>query len=397
MLTAMPDDPHDMAKELEGLLAAGGLDPGALLAGEWRFHSVFLAPFTPAFAEARQQFLADGSGPLAGTVEQLRQQGLAPAEALPAAQRLMAAAQGLCVAVVAGDHGVASLPQPFFGHFDPRWLESASQVLGEKFRAGLASALTALAAAPAAWPGAIAGPARPAADVRAYWLELGHGCASAMESAGAGPDQRLADLGAWVVAALAELRPTGLDSDDHAVIARCALAAGFLPVACQSLAACAAAGGEEAVIELFDALATTACRLGGDLATETWLAGTGGEIGRTLGCAYDAALARLRVTAAAGAGEDRLRPAAEALIAANRKLARQALTREPLWQVLAAEPGEVVDTATAADLIGRSPAFVSKRLDARTIPFHVRDGQLRLPRTALLAWKAVLDAYQALD
>jgi hypothetical protein len=393
----MPDDARDMAKELEGLLASGGLDPGALLAGEWRFHSVFIAPFTPSFAEARQRFLADGGGPLAGTVEQLRNQGLAPAEALPAAQRLMAAAQGLCVAVVAGDHGVASMPQPFFGHFDPRWLEGASQVLGAKFHDGLANALASLAAAPAAWPRAVAGPARHGDDLHAYWLELGHGCASAMESVGAGTDQRLGDLGSWVVAALVELGADGLDSEDHAVIARCALAAGILPVACQSLAACAAAGGEDAVVELFDALATTTCRLGGDLATETWLAGTGAEIGSTLGCAYDAALARLRITAAAGAGEDRLRPAADALVAANRKLARQALTREPLWQVLAAEPGEVVDTAGAADLIGRSPAFVSKRLEARTIPFHVRDGQLRLPRTALLAWKTVLDAHQALD
>src|SRR4051812_25428519 len=110
----MPGDetPEMMARELEGLLKGGGLDPAALLAGEWRFHSAFLAPFTPSFAEARRLFLADGSGPLAGTVEQLHHQGLAPAEAAATARRLMEAAQGLCVAVLAADHGVATVPQP---------------------------------------------------------------------------------------------------------------------------------------------------------------------------------------------------------------------------------------------------------------------------------------------
>lgn len=394
----MGDDPADIARELEGFLKSGGLDPGALIAGEWSFHSAFLAPFTPTFAAARETFLRDGSGPLAATVGQLQGQGLAPAEAAATARQMLESAQGLLVAVVAGDHGVSTLPQPFFGHLDPGWRDGASRVLGPQFQAPFVAALESLAQrSSAAWPDTVAGPAL-AGDLAAYWLELAHGCASAVESTGpqAQVDGRTADLALWVVSAIGALRPE-LDGDDHVALVRCAIAAGRLEGACAGIAACAAAGGEDAVIELLDTLAVATCRCGGDPAVEAWLGGEGMALAAGLGCAYDGALARLRVVAAAGAGEDRLRPAVDALFTANRKLARQALTREPIWQVTVADPGELVDTATAADLLGRSTTFVSKRLEARTIPLYARDGQVRLPRRTLLAWKSALDAHHALD
>jgi hypothetical protein len=394
----MPELPADMARELEGMLKAGGGDPFAMLAGAWSFHSAFLAPFSPSFANARQQFLVDGGGPLSATVEQLRHQGLGPAEAVEAARRLIGAAQGLCVAVIAGDNGVITVPQPFYGDLAEGWRAGAVQVLAEPYREPFAAALAGLEATAArGWPRAVAGPALQRDDLRTYWIELAHGCASALEFAGTRGDARLADLGHWVADAVTRLAPADLDAEDHAALARCRLAAGDTAGACACIAACAAAGGEDAVVELFDAVATVGSAQGGNAAAVAWLAGEGAAIADRLGCPYDAALARVRLVAAAGGGHDELAPAVEALLVANRKLARQALTREPIWQVTAPDPGELIDTAAAAELIGRSPAALGKRLDARTIPFHARDGQVRLPRRALEAWKAVLDSQKLLD
>jgi hypothetical protein len=386
--------PADLARELEGLIAQGGADPFTLLAGQWSFHSCFLAPFSPAFAELRRQFLVDGGGPLAEMAVQLRQQGLAPAEAAERARQIVEHAQGLLVAVLAGDHGVATVPQPFFGHLSPDFCDHAAQAVGTHAQAFRAALAQLPAAAAQGWPHAVAGPAR-SGDVRGYWLELGHGLAEALETVGGRGDGRLADLGHWVGSAVATLAVQGLDAEDEAMLARCHLVCGETGPATARIAACAAAGGEEAVIELLDALATATVQRGGDPAAADWLAGTGLDLAARLGCAYDAALALVRVRAAAG--EAMVAEAIDALLAANRKLARQALTREPLWQVTCAEPGELLDTAAAAQLVGRSPAFISKRLEARTIPFHARDGQVRLPRAALAAWQAAMERHRLLD
>jgi hypothetical protein len=98
---------------------------------------------------------------------------------------------------------------------------------------------------------------------------------------------------------------------------------------------------------------------------------------------------------------ERLVEAADALVAANRKSARQDLTREPIWRVTVA-PGNLLDTTAAAEVIGRTPAFVAKRLEQGTIPFHrsVVDGQsdqVRIPEGALRAWLAVMQAHKLLD
>lgn len=392
------DDTTQMANELSGLLRSGVADPLALLAGSWHFHSCFLAPFSPSFEQARQQFLVDGGGPLSATVEQLRQQGLSATEAATTARRLMEAATGLCVAVVAGDHGVASVPQPFFGHLSPEWRQGAAQVLSEAYRAPFAAAMAELEGQAAhGWPRLVAGPALRQGDLRGYWIELAHGTVAAIELAGARGDARLGDLGHWCAKAVDALKPGDLDAEDHAALCRCHLAAGEAAAACFRLAACVAAGGEETVVDLLDAVATVTASRGGDPLVAGWLAGEGAELGERVGCRYDVALARVRILAAAGVDAEALRPAVESLIAANRKLARQALTREPLWQVTAAEPGELLDTAAAAELIGRSPTALAKRLEARTIPCHAQGGQVRLPRRALLAWMQVMAAYGLLD
>lgn len=392
------DDTRRLADDLSGLLRAGAADPLSLLAGGWAFHSCFLAPFTPSFAEARRQFLVDGGGPLSATVEQLRHQGLGAAEAAEAARRLMESATGLCVAVVAGEHGVVPVPQPFFGHLAPDWRQGAAQVLAEPFRAPYAAALAELErGAAGGWPRLVAGPALRGGDLRGYWIDLAHGTAAMAELTGARGDARQADLGFWCAQAVAALAPDDLDADDHAAVCRCALLAGDTAGACAALAACAAAGGEEQVVELFDALAGSAAARGGDAAAAAWLAGAGAAIAARIGCAYDAALARVRLAAAAGAGADELRPAVDALVAADRKLARQALTREPLWQVTAADPGELLDTAAAAELTGKSPTALAKRIEARTMPCHEREGQVRIPRRALAAWREALAAHALLD
>ncbi len=387
----MSDDTQAMARELSGLLKAGAGDPLALLAGQWSFHSCFLAPFTPTFAAARQQFLVDGGGPLSATVEQLRHQGLGATEAAETARRLMESAQGLCVAVVAGDHGVATVPQPFFGSLDPAWREGASQVLAEDYRPQFAAALAAMAGlGDRGWPRLVSGPALKGGDLRAYWLDLAHGAADYAELTGSRGDARLADLGHWIGEAVAVLVTDGLDAEDHAALCRCRLVAGDLAAACGHITAC---GGGDVAVEQIDALATVVCQSGGDAATAAWLAGPAA----TLGCAYDVALARVRILAAAGVDAGGLAPAVDALVAADRKIARQALTREPLWQVTAAEPGELIDTATAADLLGRSPTAIAKRLEARTMPLHVRDGQVRIPQRAFDAWREVLGRHGLIE
>ena len=380
-----------MAAELSGMLKAGGGDPLAMLAGTWNFHSCFLAPFSPSFAAAREQFLIDGSGPLSATVEQLRHQGLSASEAVETARKLMTAAQGLCVAVVAGDHGVATVPQPFFGSLDPAWRDGAAQVLAEVYRPAFAAALAALErVADRGWPRLVAGPALKGADVRSYWLELAHGAAEYSELTGNRGDARMTDLGHWIGSALAAL-PGELDVEDHAALCRCALVAGAFPAACTHIAACAAGGGDDAVVEQLDGLAAAVCQHGGDAAVVAWLAGPAAG----LGCPYDVALARVRIIAAAGSGD--LGSAVDTLVAANRKLARQALTREPLWQVTAADPGDLLDTAAAADLLGRSPTAIAKRLEARTVPLHARDGQVRIPRRALDAWREALGKHGLIE
>jgi len=116
-----------------------------------------------------------------------------------------------------------------------------------------------------------------------------------------------------------------------------------------------------------------------------------------IGPSYDLARAIVTLLAAAMAPAGELITAAERLIARDRKSARHDLTREPLWAVVRSDPGELLDTAQAAAAIGRSTTFVGRRLEQGTLPSHRQGEQLRIPKDALMAWKAVLDHFRLLD
>lgn len=376
-----------------------------LMAGKTRFHSVFLAPFTPTFAAARTQFLADGSGPLRQVADELGRQGAS--DPASAARAMLAAGQGMCVVVIALDHGVEVIPQLFFGHLDPAMRTQMIGACGEAFpdRAGLDQALVALAdmAATARWPALIAGPA--AGDVALYWLELAaallEGLDEGLAGLGAlgGGRDRLADLGWWVSQGILHTQAgKSVDADDLDLLVRCQLLAGDAPAAGQGIDALIRSGSadEEVIIELVNAFADGAIRSGQVLPAAEWLAGHLPAWAAALGGLYDLPLALLRLQAAAGVGSDLLLPTARLLSAANRKAARNDLTKEPLWQVVIA-PGEVLDTVAAAAAIDRSTSFIAKRLEAGTMPWCRLGDQVRIPAQALNAWHQVMSELKLLD
>ena len=66
------------------------------------------------------------------------------------------------------------------------------------------------------------------------------------------------------------------------------------------------------------------------------------------------------------------------------------------------DPGVVLETAAAAEVIGRPVAFVAKRLENATIPLHRQSvtgqsDQVRIPDGALRAWLAVMQTHKLLD
>ena len=375
----MPDDTAALAAELDGL------DPFALMAGTWEPAALFLAPFSPALAEARTRFLADGGGPFADIPRAFAAQGLPADQAAERARLLVGGAQGMAVLVLAGDHGVASVPQFWFGHLDPLWIDAFIQGCGPsagdgaQIRAWFAD-IEAAARAGRGGPALIGGDGEP----RERWLDLAHGVAGT-----SGPADRLADLAHWCAAAVAAL-PGRCDPDDTAALARCHLLAGEADHGLRLLTVLADADPEIAV-EVAQAAADAAIGAGRPAATEDALARLAPAIEARLGRCYELRLLLVRLRAAAG--DPRVVEAARDLVAADRKHARQDLGREPIWRVVVADPGSLLDTAAAADRLGRSPQFVGKRLDAGTIPHH-RDGdRLRLPETALLAWKAIVEEH----
>ena len=72
---------------LAKLAESGSFNPFSLIAGENRFHSLFLAPFSPALSQSIARFLADGTGPLEDVVRIFQGKGAAPADALQQARR----------------------------------------------------------------------------------------------------------------------------------------------------------------------------------------------------------------------------------------------------------------------------------------------------------------------
>lgn len=402
----MPDDAElaQFTNEVQKLASQGGFDPFALLGGSMRFHSVFLAPFTPSLQGAIRQFMSDGTGPLAGAVQSLRQQGVPDAEAVPRAREMFGSAQGMCVVVLAGDGGVATIPQLFFGHLSPEWRQHAVGACGPQFegREALSRALDDLAAkgqGGTAWPALIAGP-EAGSNVLGYWLELASGVVQGLEqSLVPTAQERLADLGHWIgVAADAARGDRELDADDLAAVARCRLLALEWREAAEVIERASAAElGDEETVELIAALAETAARSGHGADAAAWLEPRIAAFEERIGKCYDLARALFRMRASAQAAPEQLLAATALMFARDKKSSRHDLTREPVWAVRGGDPGELLDTAAAATLVGRSPTFIAKRLEQGTIPSHRAGDQVRIPARALAAWKAVMEGHQLLE
>ena len=387
-----------------------------LMAGQSQLHSAFLAPLPPSLAAQVKQFLADGSGPLAGLVDQFRRQG-AP-DPMAATRQVIAAAQGVLVVVIQLDHGVSTIPQFFFGHLDDQARRQAVLTMGEKFThaQSLEIALEHLSrklhGGAHQFPALIAGP-EAGGDVHEYWLDLGAQAVVALDQGLGnffGGDQRMKDL-AWCVAtALPRCLPGGqIEAEDLDLLVRCQMLAGDIVAAVHGLDALIQTGelDEESFITLLNATAEGSIAIestvpGTLVGVSTWLAQRADAWAEATGVDYDLWRTLLRVQIGAGVGVELLLPTAEKLWAADRKTARQDLTREPLWQVLVAPAadaadGGVMDTAAAADFLGRSTTFVVKRLEGGTIPWYRgADESVRLPTATLAAWKAIMDQWKLL-
>jgi len=304
----MPADDPDLAafaNDVQSLASQGGFDPFALLGGTLSFHSVFLAPFSPTLHRSRLQFLTQGDGPLAGAVEVLRKQGGLTLEAASArAKEMFSAAQGMLVVVLAGDAGLNSIPQLFFGHLSEDYRRHAVQACGSEFsgRDALLRALAELGAKAAGgttWPLLVAGP-EVGSQALTYWLELASGMVSSQEQlVPRDGGERLADLGHWISSAVALLNPgDGLEGDDLVALSSCRLVAGEWQEAAGLIERAGSAGvDEEELIELVTRWAETAAALGAGHAAAQWLIAALPRFEKILGKSYDLARAIFRLQA----------------------------------------------------------------------------------------------------
>jgi hypothetical protein len=402
------DDLAALTGDISRLAQTGSFNPFALIAGEDRFHSLFLAPFSPTLQEGITRFIADGSGSLAEVVKVFQANGVSAAEAQESARRMFVAARAMLVVVMAGDHGVATIPQLFFGSLDDSFCAHALKACGERFSAGaeLTAALHQLRArlqAGVAWPQSVAGP-RAQGGGQAYWNELARLLIAGLDGGmlPPGSSERLRDLAHWAAAAGHAL-PPGTDALHLARQARLLLIAGEEQGAAAALDQLLSADADaDALAELAVQLADAALARGPVQAASSWLAAFSARFETLFGSCYELRLAAFRLLAGAASPASVLLAGAASLLAANRKSARQDLAREPIWRVVAASPGRLLDTTEAAALIGRSTTFLAKRLENRTIPWYrsaaaAAGDQLRLPEQALLAWKAVMDEHKLLD
>lgn len=404
-----PDDMSAFAGEIQKLAQSGSFNPFSLIAGETRFHSVFLAPFSPTLREHIARFLTDGTGPLEDVAKSLQSQGASAVEAQTQAREMFTAAQGMLVVVMAGDHGLSTIPQLNFGHLEDGYLDHAVQACGANFPAAqeLRAALIELKAKAmggTGWPALIAGPGA-GSKIDAFWLGLAAMLVEGMDEgfaslSGAG-FERIRDLAHWIGAGVHDSGKK-LDEDAAVLTARCHLVAGEAEAAAgcldQLLSEDADADGlAEMVVHLSDA----AIRQGLPIPAAAWLDTFTPKFEALFGTCYELRIARFKLLAAAAVSTERLLDAANHLFAANKKSARQDLTREPIWRVVV-DPGTTLETAAAAEVIGKPAAFVAKRLEQGTIPFHrqVVAGQpdhVRIPEAALKSWLAVMQAHKLLD
>ena len=408
-MASQPDDMSAFAGEIQKLAQTGGFNPFSLLAGESHFHSVFLAPFSPSLRQHIKQLLTEGTGPLTDVAKSLQGQGASPAEAQQQAREMFTAAQGMLIVVMHGDHGLTTIPQLNFGHLEEGYLEHAVRACGDKFADAPAlqtalKDLRAKALGGTGWPGLIAGPSA-GSNIASYWLGLAAALIEGVDEgimslAGSGME-RLRDLAHWIGGAVHDMGKP-LDEDEAVLCARCHLIAGEAEAAAARLdpllnADADADGLAEVVLQLSDA----AIRTNIPVPAAAWLDTFVPRFEALFGTCYELRIAKVKLLAAAAVPAEILLPATELLFAANRKSARQDLTREPIWRVVV-DPGPVLDTAAAAEVIGRSVAFVSKRLEQGAIPYHrqpvaEQPDHIRIPEIALRAWFAVMQAHKLLD
>jgi len=188
-----------------------------------------------------------------------------------------------------------------------------------------------------------------------------------------------------------------LDDDQRLGLARCLLLGGEDTGVTEMLDALLHDDADpEAMVELGAHAAEHALAAGRAEGFSRWIEGYIPRFEAVFGVCYELRLLAFKLLAACPSTSERLLAGAQALIQANRKSARQDLSREPLWQVTG-PPGELLDTATAAQRCGRSPAFIAKRLEARALPWCQQGEQVRIPALALAAWQAVMDAHKLLE
>lgn len=396
-------DANQFAAEVQKLSSNGQFDPFSLLAGESTWHSVFLAPFSPSLTEARHRFLADGSGPLAAVVQQFQQGGADATAAAQNARAVFEHAQGMCVVVLVGDRGIDTIPQLFFGHLEDAYRQQVVQLCGDNFAHGEAvrKALNTLqqrAQAGATWPALHAG---GLADTVAYWSSLAHTLIAGIDGGMTGTAiDRLRDLAYWIDAATRLCTQAGkaVPAAHQPAVLRVRALAGDPAAAFAGLnAVLATIDDEEALVTLVLQLGDAAIMQGKAADAAAWHSAATAALEQRFPRFYELRLARFKVLAGQGTDGSGIAAAADALVEAHRKNARHDLSREPLWRVTTSDPGELIDTAQAAELVGRSPSFIAKRLEQGTIPLHRQGDQVRLPKTALLAWKAVMDKHKLLE
>lgn len=397
-------DPKQMATQMQQAFGQDGLNPFSLLTGQRRFHGVFLGPFTPGFSQARDEFLSKGTGPLVSIVEQFGQQGLDPAAAALRAREMLSGASAMLAVVYRDDQGVSVMPTLFFGTLNDDYRKYVAEVVGgqddDELQAALVG-LEAVAARGSNWP-ALINDVDGVDEPWAFWSTLAEHALTGLDE-GIAPAQvgRLADLGWWASHALASLRAAGHDSDGDALLseARCAL------LASEPAAATTAAGimlseyepEDEQLAVFLQECTDVAVAVGQPEIAVAFMDQHSSDIDAVLGGCYEQALPRFKAVAATQPDPADLIVAAEALQAADRKSFRHALGREPLWRVTVAEPGALLDTREAADLLDRSINFVAKRLEQGTLPTVTDGEQVRIPKRGLEAWKAVMEHFSLLD
>lgn len=401
------EDVADFAKQFQDAASAGGFDPFSLLTGERQLHSVFLAPMSKQLLEARERLVRDGSGPLAGLVEQFqRAQHCDRDQARLQAGQMLAAAQGMLVVLLRDDQGFVAIPQLFFGHLEEAFCQHAVELCGKDFPDpdGLRACLVGLrnlAERQLQWPELVI--ARQGSDrPERYWPELAEAVIDATDEALLGAQQsRLADLAFWISDALATLlaaERVELDGNDFYNLARLGILAG------DAAAGCAWADRllsdyepeDEALAELLDQLVRAGVRAGEADQVLAFLRRRRADCEAVLAGCYELEYPTFVAHVAALVAEDELIAAAERLQRVDRKSFRHDLNREPIWRI-GVEPGPLLETDEAAERIDRSVQFVAKRLEQGAIPFFVDGDQVRIPERALERWSALMRHFDLLD